>query len=120
MPSRRTHLSFDNYLVEHEVIPDTDSADTVHDRIDAGLTKYGPDHRFIDFYHSEEGLRSWLRSMTGIAYQETLTKYLRIGLGHLALDDISSRNPEMDEDELIKSAYRSFSQKGFGRSYFKR
>jgi len=119
LPVRRVHLKFDEYLWDHGIIPDTENSNTVHDRMDRGLVKYGPDHRYVDFYHSEEGIRDWLRGKAHLFYQETLTKYLRIALGHLCLDDMASRHPEYDEDQLIKSAYRSFIQKGYHRKYFR-
>ena len=119
MPSRRVHLKFDEYLKEHGVIHGYTYANTVHDRMDRGIVVWGPDHREIDFYHSEKGIREWLRRFSHLAYQETLTDYLRVALGHLVLDNMASRFPRKNEEELTKSAYRSFIQRGFHRKYFK-
>jgi len=119
MPSREVHLSFDEYLKEHGIIHGYTYADKVHDRMDRNLTVWGPDHREIDFYHSEDGIREWLRRFSHLAYQETLTDYLRVAMGHLVLDDIASRLPNKNTEALIKSAYRSFTQRGYQRKYFK-
>lgn len=120
MPSRRVHLRFDDYLREHEIIHEETNGNSVHDRMDRGLTTHGPEHRYTDDYHSEEGIRSWLRGMVAIAYQETLTDYVRIANGHRVLDEIESRGEWIDEDDLIKRAYRSFIARGYDRKYFKR
>lgn len=83
MPSRRVHLKFDEYLKDHGVIHGYTYADTVHDRMDRDVTYWGPEHREIDFYHQEEGIREWLKGFQHLAYQETLTNYLRVAIGHL-------------------------------------
>jgi hypothetical protein len=119
MPSRKVHLKFDEYLKIKEVIFDDTFAQSVHKRMDKGVQKFGPDHRTVDFFHSEQGIREWLREMKHITSQDTLTDYLRVALGHLVLDYIEYRFPWKNEDELIKSAYRSFIQRGFHRKYFK-
>jgi len=119
LPDRRVHLKFDDYLREHGIIREDTDGNTVHDRMDRGLRIHGPGHQYTDYYHSEEGIRSWLRSMVAIAYQETLTDYLRIALGHVVLDEMYARYTYPNEEELIKSAYRSFIQRGFGRTYFR-
>lgn len=119
MPTRRTHKKFDAYLKEHGIINDDTSTDIVHVRMDRNIEKMGSEHREMDFYHSEEGVRDWLRGFSHLAYQETLTDYLRAAMGHLALDDIASRFPNKDEKKLMKSAYRSFVQKGFDKKYFR-
>ena len=118
MPSRQLHLRFDEYLRDHGVITDYTFADSVHDRMDRGVVVWGPGHRYVDFYHSEQGIRSWLRSMTGIAYQATLTDYVRVALGHLCLDDVEARGEWTDENDLLKRAYRSFATKGYHRKKF--
>lgn len=119
MPSKTIHLRFDEYLKEHGIIHGYANADTVHDRMDRNLAVWGPDRREMDFYHSEEGIREWLGKFSHFAYQETLTDYLRVAMGHLVLDDMASRLPEKNTEELIKSAYRSFIQRGYHRKYFK-
>jgi len=119
MPSRRVHLKFDEYLKEHGVIHGYTYANTVHKRMDKDIIVWGPEHRDIDFYHSEEGIREWLKGFSHLAYQETLTDYLRVAMGHSVLDDMASRYEYEDEYELMKSAYRSFIQRGFHKKYFK-
>jgi hypothetical protein len=94
-------LKFDEYLKSHGIIFDYTFAETVHMRMDKGTKKFGADHRTIDFYHSEEGIREWLKGMTQNAYQDTLTDYLRVALGHLVLDYIASRFPQLSEEELM-------------------
>jgi len=120
MPSRRLHLKYDEYLREKGIIYNFTFADKVHDRMDRDVSYWGPDHREIDFYHGEEGIRDWLRTFQHLAYQETLTDYLRVCLGHLCLDDIASRGEWVDEDDMIKRAYRSFIARGYHRKYFRR
>lgn len=119
MPGRAIHLRFDEYLKERGIIHDDTSADKVHERMDKDITTWGAEHREVDFYHSEGGVRNWLKGFSHFAYQETLTDYLKVAMGHLVLDDMASRCPNKDSDELIKSAYRSFIQRGFDRKYFK-
>jgi hypothetical protein len=119
VPSKRIHLKFDEYLKAHSVILDFTFAESVHNRMDKGVKKFGADHQLIDFYHSEEGIREWLRGMTHLASQYTLTDYLRVALGHLVLDDMKYRFPEKKEGELVRAAYRSFVQRGFHQKYFK-
>ena len=88
-------------------------------RMDRDAIVWGADHREIDFFHSEKGIREWLRGFSHLAYQETLTDYLRVAMGHLVLDDIGSRYDYMDEFRLMKAAYRSFTHRGFHRKYFR-
>jgi len=119
LPSRRVHLDFDEYLKDHGVISGYTYANSVHARMDRGINYWGPDHREMDFYHSEEGIREWLRGFSHLAYQETLTDYLRVALGHLVLDYLASRYEYENKYELMKSAYRSFRRRGFHRKYFR-
>jgi len=119
LPVRRVHLRFDDYLKEHGIIREATDGDTVHDRLDRGLTVHGPDHRYSDYYHSEKGIRSWLRGMVAIAHHDTLTDYIRIANGHIVLDEMEARFTYPSEEELIKSAYRSFVQRGFDMKFFR-
>ena len=120
MPSRRVHLRFDEYLKEHGIICGYTYADTVHDRMDRDTQVLGHwSHRDIDCYHDEEGIRDWVRSWSHLGYQETLTDYLRVAMGHLVLDDMAFRFPNKSTEELIKSAYRSYIQRGYHKKYFK-
>jgi hypothetical protein len=56
----------------------------------------------------------------GKAVVETLTAF---GLGkwglYLVLDEMWSKYKFDSEEELMKTAYRSYAQRGFGRCYFK-
>ena len=119
MPSRRTHLKFDEYLKEHNILCGYTHANMVHDRMDRDARMHGHwRHQELDYYHEKEGIRNWLRRWSHLAYQETLTDYLREALGHLVLDDMKRRYDYPNEDELIKSAYR-FVQRGLARTIFK-
>jgi len=117
LPARRLHLKFDDYLIEHSIVSDRDYS-IVHDRMDRDIQYSGKFHR-EDHYHTEEGIRDWLRSWCHLAYQKTLTDYLRVALGHLVLDEMWSKYEYEDEYELIKSAYRSYAQRGFYWCFFK-
>jgi len=120
LPTRRVHIKFDEYLKEHGIIYGYTYANIVHDRMDRDLKKHGHwAHREVDYYHHEMGIRDWLQKWQHLAYQETLTDYLRVALGHIVLDEMNSRYEYDNEDELIKSAYRSFIQRGFSRTFFR-
>jgi len=119
MPNRRIHLKFDKYLKDRGIITDDLDANSVHDRMDRDLIYWGPEHREIDFYHSEEGIREWSKIFQHLSYQETLTDYLRVGLGHLCLDDVESRREWINEKELITRAYRSFIARGYHRKFYR-
>lgn len=119
MPSRRLHLKFDNYLKEHDVIYDRDCS-VVHDRMDRDLQVFGHwNHQYEDYYHDIGGIREWIKKWSHLGYQETLTDYVRVALGHLVLDEMWSKYEFDNEDELMKSAYRSYAQRGFGYCYFR-
>jgi hypothetical protein len=120
MPSRRLHLEFDAYLREHNIIYEDTATNSVHDRMDRDLLVYGHwSHRYVDYYHDIDGIREWIRGWSHLGYQETLTDYVRVALGHIVLDDIWSRGRWKDEYDLIKRAYRSFIAKGFDKCYFR-
>jgi len=118
LPTKILHLKFDDYLIEHGVVSDRNYS-IVHDRMDRDVQYFGKFHRELGGYHREKGIRDWLRSWCHLAYQKTLTDYLRVALGHLVLDEMWSKYKYEDEYELIKSAYRSYAQKGFYWSFFK-
>lgn len=119
LPSRRVHLQFDEYLKDHGVIHGYTNANIVHDRMDRDVTYWGSAHRDLDFYHDEEGIREWLKGFQHLAYQETLTDYLRVAMGHLVLDEIERRGEWRDEEDLIQRAYRSFIARRFNRKYYR-
>ncbi len=87
--------------------------------MDRNLQVYGSMHRYEDYYHDISGIRDWLRSWARLANKDTLTEYVRIALGHLVLDEMWSKDKDRTIDELLKSAYRSYAQKGFGSAFFK-
>jgi hypothetical protein len=119
MPERRIHLKFDKYLVEHEIVADRDYS-TVHDRMDRDLQIYGHwNHQYIDFYHNIDGIRFWLRGWAHLAYQQTLTDYVRVALGHLVLDEKWHDYDFENDYELMKTAYSSYVHRGFCKCFFK-
>ena len=120
MPSRRLHLEFDEYLRSHSIICEDTIADSVHERMDRDVQVHGHwSHRYVDYYHDIDGIREWIKGWCHLGYQETLTDYVRVALGHLVLDDVWSRREWTDEYDLIKRAYRSFIARGFDKCYFK-
>lgn len=120
MPSKNLHLKFDEYLKDKGVIYEDTNGMRVHERMDRDLQKYGHwNHRYSDYYHNDAGIREWIRKWSHLAYQETMTDYIRICFGHLVLDEMEYRYPDKSNDELIKSSYRSFIQRGFHRKRFK-
>ncbi len=109
---------FDDYLRGHEVIFPETRTDSVHNRLDRGVKKFGPDHQVLDDWHSEKGIRQFLRNMDHITSQDTKTDLLRVGLGHIVLDEMKYRSTDASSEDLIKSAYRSFVQRGFYRKRY--
>ena len=119
MPNRRLHLKFDEYLIEHGIVGDRDY-NIVHDRMDRDIQIYGHwNHRYEDYYHDINGIRDWVRKWCNLGYQETLTDYVRVALGHLVLDEKWSEYEYENDYELMKSAYMSYAQREFGRCFFK-
>ncbi len=113
-------MKFDEYLKEHGVIADRDCS-AVHERMDRDLQVYGHwNHQYADYYHYENGIRNWIRGWSHLANQETATDYLRVALGHLVLDEIWSQDKTKSEEELMKSAYRSYAQRRFGNCHFRK
>jgi len=76
-------------------------------------------HRYEDYYHDIKGIRDWIRKWAHLGYQETLTDYVRVALGHLVLDEIWSKQKWEDEYDLMKKAYKSFVARGFDKCFFK-
>ena len=120
LPTRRIHLKFDEYLRDHGVIREDRKTDAVHQRMDRDLQVFGHwNHQYEDYYHDINGIRDWIRKWSHLGYQDTLTDYVRVALGHLVLDEMWSKYAFESEEELIKTAYRSYAQRGFGKCYFK-
>ena len=129
MPVRQIHRDFDEYLIERGYLVEGYDYNIVHSRIDYGVKWYGGNHREIDEWHSEEGLRSWLNGLVSKgAYQEKLTVYLRCGLFHLALDDADVRQYDEDPegyenlpwDKIFEGALKSAIKRGYHKKYFKK
>lgn len=120
LPTRRVHLKFDEYLREHGVICQDTQTDAVHERMDRDLQTHGHwNHQYEDYYHDIKGIRDWIGKWSHLGYQETLTDYVRVALGHLVLDEMWSKYEFESGEELMKTAYRSYAQRGFGKCYFK-
>lgn len=120
LPTRRVHLKFDECLREHGVIREDADTDAVHNRMDKDLQVYGHwNHQYEDYYHDVNGIRDWIGKWSHLGYQDTLTDYVRVALGHLVLDEMWSKYKFDSEEDLMKTAYRSYVQRGFGRCYFK-
>jgi hypothetical protein len=121
LPTRRVHLKFDEYLREHGVIREDTKTDTVHERMDKDHQIYGHwNHQYADYYHYINGIRNWTSKWSHLSCQDTLTDYVRVALGHLVLDEVWSKYKFESEEELIKTAYRSYAQRRFGRRHFKK
>lgn len=120
MPAKRAHLRFDEYLREHNVICEDTVTNSVHSRMDRDIQVFGHwNHRYEDYYHDIKGIRDWIRKWAHLGYQETLTDYVRVALGHLVLDEIWSKQKWEDEYDLMKKAYKSFVARGFDKCFFK-
>ena len=108
MPTRRVHLKFDEYLREHGVIREDTNTDAVHNRMDKDLQVYGHwNHQYEDYYHDVNGIRDWINKWSHLGYQDTLTDYVRVALGHLVLDEMWSKykfdsKRGVDENSLQK------------------
>ncbi|MGB3478775.1 MAG: hypothetical protein WBB67_06415 [bacterium] len=121
MPVRTVHKEFDKYLSERGILLPDASYDRVHEFIDRGIYTFGAQHRELDIYHQEEGLRSWLHSKYNIIGQDLATDWLRAGLGHFCLDEAdSSLNGRYSQDSLFDSAYLSMAQRGWTKVKFVR
>ena len=121
MPLGPKHKKFDRYLAERGVLFPNASYEKVHEFIDRGVKKYGPNHREKDDYHNadEHAFRDWLNGKSNIIKQDMATDWLRAGYGHYCLDDAERRSPKnISDDKLFDSAYRSMCQKGWDRAKF--
>ena len=113
MPDRSTHEEFDYTLEEEGIIGSSDKGYIVHPRMDKGVRKFGPSHRDLDEWHSEEAIRDRLSTLNNVyGYdQDTLTDCVRMALGHLALD-------EADGD--FDKALRIMKRRGWHRKFYRR
>ena len=96
MPTRDRHLAFDEILRNKGVIGLTDG-NIMHDRMDRNVKYLLKDHREIDWWHHDKGIREYVRNMSHSGFgisQDKATDYIRIGLGHIALDYMASKLKE--------------------------
>jgi len=121
MPQSRTHTQFDEYLAEKGVLLTDGKYKSVHKFMDEGVWSFGSEHRELDFYHGEDGLRQWLNGKWNVIGQDRATDWLRAGFGHLCLDDAERRlGKKVSNIKLFDSAYRSMCQRSWKRKYFRK
>jgi hypothetical protein len=130
MPSKKHHLEFDEILRGKDVICEDTDGTTVHTRMDKHAKTFGPVHREVDFWHSHEGVRTFIDNMInslGNINQATATDYVRIAYGHIALDYIASKLKrqykcnynQLDWDEVYRRAWQYYRRKGYRRKYYR-
>jgi len=120
MPSRKRHEEFDVYLsVKGILLPDGQYG-TVHTFMDRGTQSFGPYHRDIDFYHGEDGIRSWINGKINIIGQNRATDWLRAGLGHLCLDYIdTTHSKRLSWEYIYNEAYKLMKKMNWHKSRFR-
>lgn len=130
MPSKKYHIRFDHYLKDRGVICEETDGATVHERLDKHARRYGADHRWLDPWHSPDGIRDFLDNLMnslGTINQDTCTDYVRIAYGHICLDETASRIKgkegldynELDWDDVIRKTWMSYKRHGYHRTYYK-
>lgn len=119
MPNRNIHEQFDVFLAKKDILLPDGRYGKVHEFMDLGVKSFGSTHREEDYFHGEEGLRSWIKGKYNVIGQDRATDWLRAGLGHICLDAMHRKNKDCSLDELFNSAYRSMAQRSWDRSYFK-
>lgn len=122
MPSRKRHLEFDEKRLKKNgiIFDDTDGA-SVHRRMDRNSSKYGPDHRELDEWHSPEAIRDMVDHIVGSIGMDSSrgTDYVRIAYAHRCLDSVASRTKreldceysDLDDDDwrsVYTHAYKLF------------
>lgn len=119
MSSRNKHEKFDRFLAGKGVLLPDGEYGKVHEFMDRGVKSFGAEHRKVDIYHLEEGLRQWLNGKYNVIGQDRATDWLRAGLGHICLDESdSSLSKEYLWKEVFDSAYRSMAQRRWTRARF--
>jgi len=130
MPPRQYHIRFDAILREKGVICDDTFGDTVHDRLDRNVNRYGANHRVDDDYHDPEAMRDiidgYVNGLNTIR-QETCTDYVRIAYGHIALDYMASKLKKQKNCEysdlnwkfVFERTWAYYKQRGYDRSYYR-
>ena len=130
MPSRQTHLRFDEVLRVKEIIFKDTDGNSVHDRMDKQVNNYGANHRVEDYFHSAEGIRKFIDNMVnslGTITQETATDYVRIAYGHLCLDHMTTKlknekdwsDDDIDWEIVFRRTYNYYVYKGFDKKKYR-
>jgi hypothetical protein len=119
MPSRNKHEEFDRFLAKkHVLLPDGQYGE-VHAFMDRGVEAFGSQHRELDKYHKEKGLRQWLNGKYNVIGQNRATDWLRAGLGHICVDEAETYLHESYSwEEVFDSAYRSMAQRRWTKARF--
>ena len=119
MPSRSKHEEFDRFLArKHVLLPDGQYGE-VHAFMDRGVEAFGSQHRELDKYHKEKGLRQWLNGKYNVIGQNRATDWLRAGLGHICVDEAETYLHESYSwEEVFDSAYRSMAQRRWTKARF--
>ena len=129
MPNRNKHLMFDDILREKGVIGGTEGR-VIHDRMDKNVKYFLKDHREIDWWHCEKGIREFVKNLSNSGFgirQDKATDYIRIGLGHICLDYMASKLKDknggtytgLDWDYVMKRTWNYYRKKGYHKCYFK-
>lgn len=119
MPSRNKHEEFDRFLAEKSVLLSDGQYGEVHAFMDRGVEAFGSQHRELDKYHKEKGLRKWLNGKYNVIGQNRATDWLRAGLGHICLDEAETHLHESYSwEEVFDSAYRSMAQRRWTKTRF--
>lgn len=136
MPSRRMHREFDRVLAEVGYIGSDDGADSVHNFLDKGASKWGSLHRELDPKHDADMLRPWISAQVQqlrTMKQATATDYVRIAWAHIVLDSVVSRekdraqsrsrrrpsDAQLDWDAMFDRALAAFERGGFHNAYYR-
>jgi len=129
-PSRRYHLEFDDVLRAQGIICDDTNGNSVHSRMDRGSKKYGIEHRVLDYFHSDAGIRDYVDRIVnsiGTIYHSTATDFIRIAYGHLCLDYMASKlkddyectYDELDWDYVFWRTLKYFKYRNFHKTFYK-
>jgi hypothetical protein len=87
--------------------------------MDRGVEAFGSQHRELDKYHKEKGLRQWLNGKYNVIGQNRATDWLRAGLGHICVDEAETYLHESYSwEEVFDSAYRSMAQRRWTKARF--
>jgi len=127
VPSLERHLEFDEKrLKKNGVIFMNTDGTAVHRRMDRNASKYGPNHRDLDEWHTSEAIRDMVDNIVGSIGMDSSrgTDYVRIAYGHRCLDSVASRTRRelgCNYSDLDDSEWRSIythAYKLFRRYYY--